>query len=75
MFNHDIYIIKSEDDIKCLYINNLMFKIMFKVVEITKNYFDCNWFFIEEAIKYVDLLFIFENIIHKDKILIFLAFK
>jgi hypothetical protein len=40
MLNYDTCIIKSEDNIKYLYLNDLMFKIMLKVTEITKNYFD-----------------------------------
>jgi hypothetical protein len=44
MLNYDTYIIKSENNIKYLYLNDLMFKMMFKIMfyvaEISKNYFD-----------------------------------
>ena len=40
MFNYDISIIKSENNIKYLYLNDLMLKIIFRVAEMTKHYFD-----------------------------------
>jgi hypothetical protein len=40
MFNYDTLIIKSEENIKYLYMHNLMFKIIFRVSEMIKYYFD-----------------------------------
>jgi hypothetical protein len=40
MFNYDILIIKSEENIKYLYLHNLMSKIIFRVSLMIKHYFD-----------------------------------
>jgi hypothetical protein len=40
MFHYNTSVIKSEENIKYLYINNLSFKIIFRVIEMIKNHFD-----------------------------------
>jgi hypothetical protein len=40
MFNYDISIIKIEKNIGYLYLYDLMFKIVFRVAEMIKYYFD-----------------------------------
>jgi hypothetical protein len=54
IFNYDTLIIQSDENIKYLYLHNLMIKTIFKAIEITKHCFNdrINWFFIEEASKW-----------------------
>jgi hypothetical protein len=42
MFNYGTLIIKNEENIKYLYLQDLMFKIIFRVCGTIKHYFDDN---------------------------------
>jgi hypothetical protein len=64
MLDYNTSIIKSEKNIKYFYLCDLMFKIIFIVSEMINSYFDDN-----------TSLFLIENPIHKNKILILLTYK